>query len=184
MRPKITSSPEATVRSSFRLLGCYLIATLCLSSLAWGGALLVLHFWIDPQYSEEDLYGMAKSALSANARAVQDAADDVLRLWDDTDGNGEMVVACMGSPLDSFGRRLQKRYSIYERFKDPRSHHKFLQWKFGGRSSHAWVVVYPSQEDVSDIDLVRWIGEHIGVRYVPLDSQGDPICDYRKPERQ
>lgn len=49
---------------------------------------------------------------------------------------------------------------------DQINHPKRLELKFGSKHMHILLVVYPIDDDISDIADIEWIGDHIGIRYV------------------
>ena len=131
----------------------------------------IVRFWMDPDFSEDDLFKHAEGVVLSDADHLQKLADDVFRNWQSPEYDGELVCPELDSPLLHFALKLSRFGPCrrlgdlgYERHSDYNHHQKIIHWRFGPRRNNSWLVVYPSWEDVSDVEGVRWITNHIGVR--------------------
>ena len=149
------------------ICGCCLVLAL----LAFVFVFWLIRFWMDPDLSEDDLFKHAEGVVLSDADHLQNLADGVFRNWEPPEYDGEEEYPSLHSPLWHFARKLSyfgpsRRLGCfgYEKHSDYNHHQKIIHWRFGPRRNNSWLVVYPSWEDVSDVEGVRWITNHIGVR--------------------
>lgn len=145
---------------------CFVLVLLKFVFLFW-----FVPFWVDPDLSEDELFKHAEGVVRSDAEHLQELADDVFRNWKPPEYDGKLELPEFRSPLQHFARRLSHFGPCrnlgdlgYELHSDYHRHPKIIHWKFGPRRNSSWLVVYPSWDDVSDVEGVRWITPHIGVR--------------------
>ena len=134
----------------------------------------MLKLWSDAYFTDDELFRKAEETILSEGEQLQKLADEVFASWKSLEQDGEWVFPGFDSPLFNFERRLRNFPVIgmdrhfgglgYEKHSDYHRHQKILHWEFGPRSNVSWLVVYPSWEDVSDVEGVRWITGHVGVR--------------------
>lgn len=155
----------------FRTLKIVLVAGIVSLLLAACGTWVFFRFWVSPHYTDLELFQMAKGIVLQDHVKIQLEVDDLFSEMGlplmQLKRYGDSYYPKKGSHLDVLCKRLSNLTFVGDDcgyiLGDCANGKIPIVFRYGTPYNFAWLAIYQSCEEVSDIPNIRWITEHIGV---------------------